>query len=349
MRLPSADPSARPSVDLDEVTAVGQGLTRPECVLAHADGHLFVADWRGAGGVAILRADGGIVRVEAQGPEWSETTPLRPNGIALLPGGAFLCAHLGAEAGGVFRLGADGVVTPVLREVAGVALPPTNFVLIDPGGGLWVTVSTRKTPRDLGYRAEGGDGFIVRVDGLGARIVADGLGYANECALTADGRHLLVNETFARRLTRFAIAPNGDLVDRRTVATFGAGTYPDGVCLDEAGHAWVTSIVSNRLLRVAPDGQTTLILEDADADHVDQVEAAYRAGTLGRPHLDKVVSRRLRNLSSMAFGGSGRTTGFLGCLLGDSLHRVDTGVTGLAPVHWRLPLDELRHAGVLTG
>ncbi len=190
----------------------------------------------------------------------------------------------------------------------------------------------------MGYRGDCDDGFIVCVmpDGS-ARIAADGLGYTNEMAIHPSGRWLYVNETFARRLTRFALGADGSLGQRETVAHFGVGDFPDGLAFDEEGHAWVISIVSNRLIRVAPDGSQTLWLQDTDADHLAWVEAAYRAGTMDRPHLDGVRSQRLRNISSIAFGGADRRTALLGCLLGDSLQCLRLPVAGQAPVHWNYP------------
>ncbi len=105
-------------------------------------------------------------------------------------------------------------------------------------------------PRALDYRPDAKTGFIVLIDNGIARIVADGLGYTNECALSADERFLFVNETFARRLTRFSIGDDGSLTSPVTIATFGAGTFPDGLALDAAGGFWVTSIVSNRVIHV---------------------------------------------------------------------------------------------------
>lgn len=324
-------PNGRP-LDLSSLAWTGQGLVRPECVLATAAGDLYAADWRG--GVAHRRPDGseGLILPRASGPQ-----PLRPNGIALQPDGSFLLAQLGADDGGVYKLGRDGRCEPWLAEVDGVALPPTNFVLTDRGGVTWVTVSTRRSPRALGYRRDGGDGFIVRVTADGrAEVVADGLGYTNEVALHPDGGWLYVNETFARRLSRFALRPGGGLGAKEVVTAFGPGTFPDGLAFDEAGHAWVVSIVSNRLIRVAPDGSQTLWLEDADPGHLDWVEAAYLAGTMDRPHLDAVKSRCLKNISSIAFGGADRRTAFLGCLLGDRLATLRLPVAGAAPSHWSL-------------
>ena len=117
------------------------------------------------------------------------------------------------------------------------------------------------------------------------------------------GQWLYVNETFARRLSRFALHADGSLGAKEVVTEFGPGTFPDGLAFDEEGHAWVVSIVSNRLIRVAPDGTPTTWLEEADAAHLARVEAAFEAGTMGRPHLDGAPSRSLRNISSIAFCG----------------------------------------------
>ena len=310
-------------------TALGSGLVRPECVLATHAGDLFTADWRG--GVAHLRPDGTQVLYAGPGPDG---LALKPNGIALQRDGSFLVTHLGADEGGVFRLERSGRVTPWLLEVDGRALPPTNFVMLDRADGAWITVSTRRQPRALGYRRGCDDGFIVRVDAKGARIVADGLGYANEVALHPGGGWLYVNETFARRLSRFPLRDGAELGPKQVVCEFGAGTFPDGVAFDEQGSAWVTSIVSNRLIRVGPDGRQTVWLEDADPDHLAWVEAAFVADAMDRPHLDGIRSRRLRNLSSLAFAGPDRRTGVLGCLLGDRLETLRMPVPGAPPVHW---------------
>ena len=84
-------------------------------------------------------------------------------------------AHLGAEKGGVYRLAPDGSVSVFLSEVDGEPLPPSNFVTVDEQGRVWITVSTRKTPRAAAYRSDVADGFIVLVTNGEARIVADGL------------------------------------------------------------------------------------------------------------------------------------------------------------------------------
>jgi sugar lactone lactonase YvrE len=322
-------PAAPPRVSLAQLRFAGSGLMRPECVLATARGDLYAADWRG--GVAQVRPDGSQCLYASQLPGGR---PLRPNGVALRRDGAFLLADLGETLGGVFALARDGSVRPFLEEVDGAALPPTNYVGIDGEERLWITVSTRKVPRALDYRPDCASGFIVVADARGARIVADGLGYTNEAVVSPDGRWLYVNETFARRTSRFALRADGALGPKEVVTTYGKGTFPDGLTFDAEGHAWITSIVSNRIIRVAPDGTQHLVLEDADAAHVEACEAAFLAGTLGRSHLDEIPSRLLRNVSSLAFGGPDLRTAYLGCLLGDAIAYFRSPVAGHPPAHW---------------
>lgn len=329
---------------LCDVTFRGRGLDRPECVLAHASGLVFAADWRGGGGVAIVRPDGGVARVTARGlPE-----PLRPNGIALEPGGSFLVAHLGDRTGGVFRLHPDGRVEPVVTEVGGRPIPPTNFVLRDAAGRLWITVSTRRVPRHAAARPDVADGFVAVLEPGGApRIVADELGYTNECLLSPDGGSLLVNETFGRAVSRFELRPDGALGAREVVARFGEGTFPDGLALDAEGGLWITSIVSNRVIRLHPDGRAEVVLEDADAQAVAETEALFRRGALDAARLGRRHGRTLANVSSLAFGGPDLRTAHLGCLRGDAVASFRAPVAGASPVHWTADLAPLVAAGVL--
>jgi sugar lactone lactonase YvrE len=321
-------------IDLDQICFLGTGLVRPECVLATAAGDLYSADWRG--GVAHLQPDGTQTLYGGATADLPEGA--RPNGIALERDGSFLFANLGSEIGGVWRIDRRSQISPVLTEVDGASIPPSNFVVRDELGRLWLTVSTRVAPRSLDYRRSAKTGFIVLLDERGARIVADGLGFTNECAIDPTGRYLYVNETYARRLSRFPLRPDGELGPKEVVTEFGRGQFPDGMAFDVEGQIWIAGIISNQLMRVDPaSGRVTVMLEDSDAEHVAWVETAYEANELGRPHMDRVESRMLRNISNVAFGGPDLRTVYCGCLLGDAIAAVPMSVAGVPPVHWRWP------------
>jgi sugar lactone lactonase YvrE len=320
-----------------QIRYFGHGLNRPECVLAHESGLVLVPDWSGQGGVSAIFPDGSVKRHLATASPF----PLKPNGIALADGGDILITHLGGETGGVWRLRPDGSVAAELTEIDNVPLPPSNFCHLDAKGRQWLSVSTRHIPRADAYRGDVADGFIVLRDAGGARIVAEGLGYANECLVHPDGERLFVNETFGRRLTCFDITPDGSLSNGRTIAEFGSGTYPDGMAFDANGDIWIVSIVSNRVIRIDDAGEQNLFIEDADGKFVDAAEKAFLAGEMGRPHLDGNPARHLRNISSLAFDGPGLDRMVLGCLLGERLAYVQSPVRGWPMPHFHTDITPL--------
>ena len=197
----------------------------------HPRGNLYTADWRG--GVACTGPAGGT---QLWASALGDGRPSRPNGIALRRDGSFLLADLGDTRGGVHALDRDGSVRPVLEDVDGVDLPPSNFVFEDAQGRIWLTVSTRRVPRASAYRADVADGFIAVLDASGARIVADGLGYTNEAAHLAR-RRVAVRErdVLAPPLALPRSRADGSLSGKEVVTEFGHGTYPDGLAFDADG------------------------------------------------------------------------------------------------------------------
>ena len=316
------------NLSLPDVRPTGRDLHRPECVLATRAGVLFVSDQRG--GITRIGPDGSQVLIAPAAD--STAPPLLPNGFALLRDGSFAIANL-SPSGGVWRLRPTGEVEPMLLEIDGRRLGSVNFVWLDSEERLWVSVSTVRVG-DHEFRGDIADGFIILMDGSGPRIVARDIGWTNETRIDAEGRHLYVNETFGRRLTRFRLAPDGSLSERETVATFGDGTYPDGLAIDREGCLWVVSVVSNRVIRVTPDGEQTILLEDSDPAHVEACETAFREGRLGRPLVWDNHATVLGNTTSIAFAGADGRTIHLGCLNGTSLATLRSPVAGLEPVHW---------------
>ena len=317
--------STVPHLDVSALEPHGAGLNRPECVVATGAGDVYVPEW--PGGVTVVHADGTTATWRAT----SATVDLRPNGIALAADGSFLIANLGDD-GGIWRLDRAGRLTPVVVEVDGLALPPANFVTVDDQGRAWISVSTRANPRVQAWRDDVADGFVVVLDAAGPRIVADGLQYTNEVRPDPAGHWLYVVETFGRRVRRFPIRPGATLGPAETVVSFGHGVFPDGFAFDDEGGLWVTSLVSNRLIRIHDDRLET-VLEDVNHDFVQRVEDAFRSHAMAAEHLGKIPGTLLQQLTSVAFGGPDRRTVYLGSLHGSSLYRFRTSVAG-APVPW---------------
>lgn len=326
-------------IDVKQLSFVGRDLKRPECVLCMPSGRLYVAH-RG-GGILRIEPDGGQSLLQWQMP--ADAHDFIPNGFALLPDGTFLIANMG-HGGGVWARRPGGKVEPYLMTVDGVPLAKANFVFNDDQGRVWITVTTRSDPLSKALTALGApecaDGFVCMVDGnvaqgLGARIVADGFAFTNEARIDPSGGALYVVETHGRRITRFRLGSSGDLSGRETFASFGYGTFADGIAFDAEGQLWVTSIISNRLFRIAPDGRAELVFEDGNPEHIARIENALTDRSITRDQIYLKSGTRVHNIASIAFGGPSLRTAYLGSLVGDTLARFASPVAGLALPHWR--------------
>jgi sugar lactone lactonase YvrE len=312
-----------PLIPLAAVTWIGEGLRRPECVLTTAKGELFAGDHHA-----------GIVEVGKPKRDIVGAPPgFLPNGVAMTRDREFLIANLG-PGGGVWRLDRDWRLFPHLFEADGELLRVCNFVGVDAEGNEWISVSTRTYPRELSFRPRHADGFVVRRDAKGAHIVADGIGFTNEARVDPTGAWLYVNETCAKRISRFPV--KGDkLGARETVHDFGPGEFPDGFAFDSEGGVWVACVNANRVIRIELGGQRTLILDGSIPELIAEGEAYFNADKGGRHHVELGARSPLKNIASVAFGGPDLKTVYLGNLAGDRIPTFTSPIAGAEPVQWR--------------
>ena len=304
---------------------VGSGLDRPESVLALKDGRVYASDRKK-----------GVVRVLPQPSENPEpvfaSSDFLANGIALLADGTFLVANLGSE-GGIWHLTGPDHIRPY-KGLTGQA-GSVGFVFPDAEGRIWMALTTKTHPREGAYRKNVADGAIAMLNAEGLlQIQATGLSFPNEVRVHPSGQWLYVTETFARRLTRFEILRSGELSKKETVCQFGAGVWPDGFEFDTAGNVWVTSVVSNRLICVHPDGTTETLISDCAESLVAVAEENFQADRFGAQDLAAGKTASLGNVSSIAFGGPDRHTAYLGNLSNSCLIQWQSPTQGIEPLHW---------------
>lgn len=319
------------AIALRDITPIGRMLHRPECVLPTPSGDVYVPDWRG--GVSVVRSDGSVQSWLAEGLDFE----LKPNGIGFLPDGRFLIANLGDE-GGVWAMDHKGVVTPFLTSIGGTPLPPVNFVHMDEQERVWITVSTRLVPRQAAWRQNIKDGLLILVDRRGPRIVADSLHYTNEARTDPSGRFVYVVETFGRRLIRYPLSADSNLGGPELVIQLGKGMLPDGFTFDCEGGVWITSLVSNRVLRLDAKGRLETMISEANETFVAQMERAYAEQRMERSHLGPIPETRFQHLTSIGFGGPDGRMGYLGSLHADCIYRFHSPVAGVPQPYWAFPL-----------
>lgn len=314
----------------DALQVAGSGLSRPECVLSGRSGDVYVSDWRG--GVSVVRADGGQHGWLAQ----DCPVDLKPNGIAFDDNAGFLIANLGDD-GGVWRLATSGETQCVADRLEGRRFPPANFV--EPGldGELFVTISTLHTPRQSAWRPAIRDGLVVLVRNGKASIAAEGLHYTNEARIDPTGTWLYVVETFGQRLIRFPLRRDR-LGKPECVAQFGARVFPDGFAFDAEGGIWVTSLVSNALIRVTPEGRQDVMFTDTNDAHLASFAQGFAEGVLPHDALGPIPNVTVQHATSLAFGGPQGTRIALGNLHNPNIFLFDSDIPGAPLPHWGMAL-----------
>jgi sugar lactone lactonase YvrE len=217
------------------------------------DGRWWVSDFYRHRVIAVDPA--GAVEVVAE-------VPAQPSGLGWLPDGDLLIVAMNDRS--VLRRRADGTLA-VHADLSALAAGPLNDMTVDAHGRAYVG--------NFGFDLFGGEDLrgadLIRVDPDGsARVVARDLVFPNGAALTADGRTLIVGETFAGRYTAFTVDVDGELRDRRVWAQIGeAPPYgqvadmeaalsftPDGCAIDAEDRIWATDIHGGRCCLLCEGG-----------------------------------------------------------------------------------------------
>ena len=333
-------------VDRASIRTIGRDLSRPECVLAEADGSLWTADSRG--GVVHIRPDGNqqLITPVAAGSLAGGANPGRghasgslPNGLAFARNGDLLIANFGTDVLEVMTR--DGRSRAVYDSIEGMPLGKVNFVLRDSRDRIWITVSTRTNPWPDAICNTLTDGYIAVMDEAGLRVAADGFVFTNEIRFDAKEEWLYVAETCARRVSRLRVAADGSLHDREVFgpSSLGSGAI-DGIAFDVYGNLWATMIFADKLVAITPDGELLTLFDDGDHDAAARFDAELDSGRVVSVATMAATGGKVAPwLTSLTFGGTDLRTVYLGSVKGQTIPYFDSPVAGLPMVHWgsRLP------------
>lgn len=316
-------------VDRAAIRHVGQGLQRPECVLAERDGTLWAADARG--GVMRIARDR-TQRLVAPRVDGRGDVVSLPNGLAFAANGDLLIANWGTDA--LERMDRDGVLRTLHDRIDGRPLGKANHVLRDRRGRVWLTVTTREQPWTRQLQTRSADGYIARLDAQGLRIVAEGFCGTNEIRFDAAEEWLYVVESTGQRITRLRVADDGTLGAREVYGPARLPGFPDGFAFDAFGNLWITLIFSDELVAITPEGELLTLLDDSHPATKARLLGAFDAGQLTPEILEATHGSLAPWMASITFGGPDLRTVYLGSLRGSTLPSFRAPVAGLPMVHW---------------
>lgn len=219
----------------------------PEDAALGRDGHVYATTENGA--VLRISPSGRTVRVFAD-------VGGRPLGIEPYADDAFIVANPFA---GLQRIDADGSVTTLLTEIDGQPIGYANDVAVAEDGRIFLSnASTKFGAADFGGTLEaslidilehGGNGIIIeyRPAGGSARILLDGLNFANGVAVSKDQQFLLVAETGSYRILKHWL--DGPDAGTTEVLIDNLPGFPDNINTGMHGRFWVGLVAPrNRLV-----------------------------------------------------------------------------------------------------
>lgn len=286
-------------IDIRQIRTIGQGLLRPEGVMAQDDESVLTADGRGR--CARIAADGRTTFFGNLGGT--------PNGICIDQNGSCIVANIGN--GEVQSVSPAGSHTVLMTEAQGKRMYTPNFPFLDFSGRLWVSNSTDNPDLDASLKAPIPDGCLTLIaQGLPPRIAADGICFANGVALDADEKFVYVAETMQRRILRYRIG-HENCLDKMEVygpSSLGMLGFPDGIAFDEAGNLWVAFPAANAIGYIDVRGRLEIFVEDP------------QGMVINRP-------------ANICFGGKNRRTAFIGSLGGTNVPCFEVPYPGVRLVH----------------
>lgn len=328
-------------VDPAEIQYIGEGLQRPECILAERDGTIWSADARG--GVVRIGPDGGQEIVsQSFAQEFSGSTDdatrftqgTLPNGLAFGRDGEIYISNFGTDVLEVMNR--DGETRLLYDSIDGLPIGKVNFVLRDSKNRLWLTVSTRIKNWMEAITPKLADGYIALADENGLRIVADGFAFTNEVRLNANEEYLYIVETCAQCISRMRLAGDGALSDREVFGPrqLAAGGFPDGIAFDAYGNLWGTLVMADQIFALTPEGDLHIILDDGNAAATAELEAAFIRDAV-TPEIMLAAGGEIAPwFASVTFGGPDLKTAYVGSLRGTRIPYFRSPVAGLAMAHW---------------
>jgi sugar lactone lactonase YvrE len=196
-------------------------------------------------------ADGNVVRISPDGARTDMLVRIdgRATGVAFDTRGNLLVADEGR--GLVHRLGTDGKVEPLVRDIDGEPMVLVNDLAVGNDGTVYVTESSTKFTLEqmrlevLEHRA---NGRIVRYDPVlrTARILVPDLFFPNGIAVSDDQSHLLFAETTAYRVSRYWLrGPKAGTVE---VVLDNLPGFPGDVSVGDNGRYWLSLLAQRSSL-----------------------------------------------------------------------------------------------------
>jgi sugar lactone lactonase YvrE len=195
---------------------------------AEAPGYSEGPTWRNG---EVFFCSSALLRVDAQ-RKVSKFLEINPGGTVLRGDGHMLIVDNKHKA--LLDLSPDGKLGVVVEQFETYALRSLNDLTIDARGNVyWTDPEGSSVDKPVGHI------FRVRPDGRVDRV-ATGLAFPNGLDVDPAGKFLYVVESQSKRILRYELPADTELLSKPEVFYDLGGSGGDGCAFDAAGNLWVT-------------------------------------------------------------------------------------------------------------
>lgn len=222
-----------------KATVFATGFACPEGPCCDGEGgDLFVVDW----------AMGVVRRVTPEGrvTDFIDTGGM-PAGAYCGPDGHLYVCDTGRKQ--VLDIARDGLIRVAASSYQGKPFLGPNDCVSHANGVLYFSDAHGFQPL-----RSCGSVYLLRPDGR-LELFAEGFAFPSGLSISADGAHLFLSETFARRIHRFTLDERGHAREQRVFAELDGGIGPNGLALDEDENLYVAHFGKGVVAVLDPAGQ----------------------------------------------------------------------------------------------
>ncbi len=221
---------------------VAENLNFPEGPAWDGINNLYVSSCYGGFIIKISDTDSSVFLKAAENPFTLKQT----NGLTVGADSAIYACEFGI--GAILKISPDGKTEIYAGGFQGKKFNRPNDLAFDPEGNLYFTDPHSYDKNNL-------DGVVYRIDRKTKEVkpVAEGIGFANGIAFSADAKNVFVCESALNRILKFDLNEEGLLVNKSVFVNLPGGD-PDGIAFDVEGNLYAAHFGGGNIYVISPDG-----------------------------------------------------------------------------------------------
>ncbi len=168
------------------------------------------------------------------------------NGLTFSKDGSLYACDFGR--GAILKISTAGKVQVIASDYGGNKFNRPNDLAFNENGDLYFS-----DPKSSDTLSPDGRVFKIDAKSKSVKLVLEGIAYPNGIAFLKNRKEVYICESAKKRILKFTISKNGDLIDKKVFVNLPGGE-PDGIAFDRQGNLYVGHFGGRAVYVVSPKG-----------------------------------------------------------------------------------------------